>query len=289
MEAKSVDLPKNWKMGILGRTDASFTNPAQIGRSYEALDRWRRHFNDFIGYVYFLGGGPMSPAVKLLLQGIKCDAAACDYRDGDADLSMPEKWLTEMCPKCGARLLTDADYAAIQKIIAVVALTNAKFPPRPESESSGTGSISEWTAAGTFNYQTICRKRRPMTPTDTLNSLRSLEKSASDAEMDVRCERNRRRAELMAEAEKRIAEQVDAEFEPRLSLLRLAANEARLAVRTCGVKEFLTVEIDVTGLFRYNEGQWIVDGISLGKASDKSQTTQYFPSPEFTVAVRESR
>jgi len=59
----------------------------------------------------------MGKAITTEISGIKCDDAACDYRD-DTAIFEPEKYLNMPCPKCGANLFTQADYDTMKKMLA---------------------------------------------------------------------------------------------------------------------------------------------------------------------------
>ncbi|WP_431860049.1 hypothetical protein [Azospirillum sp.] len=58
------------------------------------------------------------------ISGIKCDAVGCGYRDDTARLEDYPKLLNAPCPKCGAPLLTEADFNAVLKHMAGVVRIN---------------------------------------------------------------------------------------------------------------------------------------------------------------------
>lgn len=60
----------------------------------------------------------MTQAIEYSINGLKCDAAGCDYEDDDAKFEDYERYLNAPCPKCGANLLTEADHAAVKAIMA---------------------------------------------------------------------------------------------------------------------------------------------------------------------------
>lgn len=49
-------------------------------------------------------------AVTMTVQGLKCDAPGCDYRDDTVEFKDYKQCVDKPCPKCGAPLLTKADY-----------------------------------------------------------------------------------------------------------------------------------------------------------------------------------
>lgn len=57
--------------------------------------------------------------------GLKCDAPECDYKDATIDPDDYAKWVNAPCPKCGANLLTQADYESAKMLEKVVDLVNA--------------------------------------------------------------------------------------------------------------------------------------------------------------------
>lgn len=49
------------------------------------------------------------------IYGIKCDH--CDYRDDSVQFEDYPLWLNRPCPKCGANLLTQADFDAVVHLL----------------------------------------------------------------------------------------------------------------------------------------------------------------------------
>ena len=74
----------------------------------------------------------MSEALILKVLGIKCDAPGCDFKDTSVQRRQYYEWINRPCPKCGANLLTEADYKLCCSIEAATALINAAFGPMPE-------------------------------------------------------------------------------------------------------------------------------------------------------------
>lgn len=66
------------------------------------------------------------PPLELRILGIKCDASGCDFRDETVQVAHYEQWLNKPCPKCGANLLTQADYDSVKLILKI-----EKFCSRP--------------------------------------------------------------------------------------------------------------------------------------------------------------
>jgi hypothetical protein len=52
--------------------------------------------------------------------GLKCDNPTCDYRDDNIQVGDYEKYINAPCPKCGAPLLTQADYDVVMKMMRVM-------------------------------------------------------------------------------------------------------------------------------------------------------------------------
>jgi hypothetical protein len=67
-------------------------------------------------------------AIEYESKGLKCDAAGCDYTDPSATFEEYEKYLNAPCPKCGAPLLTEADYHACKAMRAAVDWINSLVP-----------------------------------------------------------------------------------------------------------------------------------------------------------------
>lgn len=70
------------------------------------------------------------PAVILKINGLKCDAEGCDFKDEDA--YPDERSLNRPCPKCGANLLTEADLANVRLLQYIAHSVNVKMGPSPD-------------------------------------------------------------------------------------------------------------------------------------------------------------
>lgn len=92
----------------------------------------------------------MKDALELDIHGIKCDA--CDYRDDEVKVEDYDKWLNKPCPKCGANLLTEADYNNVKMLIAITNSFNGIFPQREDDEEVSTMSI-EMNGTGDINLE----------------------------------------------------------------------------------------------------------------------------------------
>jgi len=66
-------------------------------------------------------------AVNLNIYGVKCDNPNCDYRDMTVPISDYKKYLNKPCPKCGANLLTKADYKAMKRLMRIAKFFNFVF------------------------------------------------------------------------------------------------------------------------------------------------------------------
>jgi len=54
------------------------------------------------------------------INGLKCDNPTCDYKDMSIPVGDYEKYINMPCPKCGAPLLTQADYDVVMKVMRVM-------------------------------------------------------------------------------------------------------------------------------------------------------------------------
>jgi hypothetical protein len=89
----------------------------------------------------------MSNPVELNIYGIKCDA--CDFSDMSVKVEEYSEWVNKPCPKCGANLLTEADYNNVKMLMEVAKMTNSILPPNESNEErismkvkmNGTGNM----------------------------------------------------------------------------------------------------------------------------------------------------
>lgn len=83
------------------------------------------------------------------IKGITCDAEGCDYEDMSIEcgstpediLRVNDEFLTKLCPKCGARLLTDADHAAVKTMVLLMLEEVTGQEAKVESIMNGSGKI----------------------------------------------------------------------------------------------------------------------------------------------------
>lgn len=64
----------------------------------------------------------MEKALEFNVSGIKCDH--CDYKDESVKVEDYKDWLNKPCPKCGANLLTEADYNNVQYLLIAGQMAN---------------------------------------------------------------------------------------------------------------------------------------------------------------------
>lgn len=69
----------------------------------------------------------MEQAVEVGVSGIKCDAEECDFEDNTVTLDNYPEWINRECPKCGANLLTQADYDTVLEMLGLVDVLNVSF------------------------------------------------------------------------------------------------------------------------------------------------------------------
>lgn len=89
----------------------------------------------------------MKDALELNIYGIKCDV--CDFKDETVKVEEYEQWLNKPCPKCGANLLTEADFNNVKMLMEFTKMANAILPKRDENEEvkkisiklNGTGEM----------------------------------------------------------------------------------------------------------------------------------------------------
>jgi len=89
-------------------------------------------------------------AVKLNVQGIKCDNKDCDYREANIPVEEYIKWLNKPCPKCGANLLTQADYDNIMFLMSLEVSMNKVMPQVNGNEKKSVISV-EMNGTGDMN------------------------------------------------------------------------------------------------------------------------------------------
>lgn len=90
----------------------------------------------------------MKQAIEYKIEGIKCDA--CDYKDESVKVEDYPDWVNKPCPDCGENLLTEGDFAFVEKMINAASILNSMFSPREDDaevvktsiELDGTGSVA---------------------------------------------------------------------------------------------------------------------------------------------------
>ena len=91
----------------------------------------------------------MKKPLSLDIKGIKCENKKCDYDEPNVSAEGYGEWLDKPCPKCGANLLTRADYKTVASMIKIVNVLN-KFLPKVKGDKEmvtipidmdGSGSI----------------------------------------------------------------------------------------------------------------------------------------------------
>jgi len=85
-------------------------------------------------------------AITLNLGGIKCDY--CDFKDMSVPYEDYKNWLGKPCPKCGANLLTEADYKTVKRIVFITKLFNKIYSFFPHKKTKK----SEDVLVGTFEF-----------------------------------------------------------------------------------------------------------------------------------------
>jgi hypothetical protein len=68
-------------------------------------------------------------AAELKIAGIKCNTPGCGYRDDTVQVKDYKLWVNKPCPKCGASLLTQADYSTTLLLIIIADAVNSFFQP----------------------------------------------------------------------------------------------------------------------------------------------------------------
>lgn len=67
------------------------------------------------------------PQVQIIIRGLKCDAAGCNFFDASA--APDERSLNRPCPLCGANLLTESDLAAVRLLQYAGHMLNVELGP----------------------------------------------------------------------------------------------------------------------------------------------------------------
>lgn len=89
----------------------------------------------------------MKQAAEVVIRGLKCDAAGCDYLD---ETAVPDEALIgKLCPKCGANLLTAEDMAYVRFLQGAAGLVNSAHGMIPDDSAmtltpvimDGTGKL----------------------------------------------------------------------------------------------------------------------------------------------------
>lgn len=91
-----------------------------------------------------------SNGITANISGLKCDGPTCDYHDPAIKLEDYEAHIDAPCPKCGAPLLTQADYDQVQQLLSLVAtINNMPSVSEPNQETAtielglnGTGDVA---------------------------------------------------------------------------------------------------------------------------------------------------
>lgn len=73
--------------------------------------------------------------LEFIIHGVLCDNPECDYVDRDAVITDPKDYLNKPCPKCGAPLLTKADYRVIKMAMTLTKIFK-KIPYKGSDEIS---------------------------------------------------------------------------------------------------------------------------------------------------------
>mgnify|MGYP001035874038 FL=1 len=79
-------------------------------------------------------------------KGLKCDNPECNYKDMSIEIEDYEKYINYPCPKCGAPLLTLADYKSL-KFLSTITELAGMLGVKPTGEvylieTNGTGEMN---------------------------------------------------------------------------------------------------------------------------------------------------
>jgi len=80
----------------------------------------------------------MKNVVEAKVHGIKCDNPDCDFIDISVKYEDYSKWVDQPCPKCGANLLTKADYKICRRLVRLTKIVNFFLPKRKDEVSTIT-------------------------------------------------------------------------------------------------------------------------------------------------------
>lgn len=98
----------------------------------------------------------MNKPITHHVQGIKCDAPGCGWRDDEAHFDMKTygaEWLGVPCPKCGSNLYTEADYRFIKSFIRVSRVINFLFGWMMPKGSKRANYVVEMDGSGLPNFK----------------------------------------------------------------------------------------------------------------------------------------
>ncbi len=69
----------------------------------------------------------MPKILDVSVDGLRCDAMGCGWRDMSIPRRDYPKWRNAPCPNCSANLLTDVDYAIVVRAERIAAVINKWF------------------------------------------------------------------------------------------------------------------------------------------------------------------
>ncbi|WP_054697678.1 hypothetical protein [Syntrophomonas palmitatica] len=94
-------------------------------------------------------------ALKIHIQGIKCDNPTCDYRNPTVEFKDYEKWINKPCPLCGANLLTEEDIKAIKRLYRTANWINWILRPFIKTDAPRAKVAAEMNGTGKLKFTTI--------------------------------------------------------------------------------------------------------------------------------------
>ena len=90
-----------------------------------------------------------NPLLKIQkIGGVKCDEVGCGYIDKDVSVEDYPVYLNTPCPKCGAILLTEDDYAIVKIVLKLekwlgwIRVPSFKPPISATANMNGTGTLN---------------------------------------------------------------------------------------------------------------------------------------------------
>lgn len=94
-------------------------------------------------------------AIRLIVEGIRCDNPNCDYKIDAIRFEDYMDWLNKPCPQCGQNLLTEKDLDTIKKLAKGIDLTNWLLSPFMKTRNKVVSVPIEMNGTGKLTFKEI--------------------------------------------------------------------------------------------------------------------------------------